>query len=263
MKWPGGKRWFVARYSGVLPTAFGRYFEPFLGGASVFFHLEPQRAILGDTNHELIELFKAIAWRRKRLERMLQDHQATHGVRHYYRVRSHIPADSVERAARALYLNRTCFNGVYRVNLAGQFNVPKGEKSAVVMDTDDFAAAARLLRRADIRVSDFEPLVDEAEAGDLVFADPPYIVGHNDNGFVKYNEKLFKWDDQVRLAKALARARKRRAKIVATNAGHGEIEKLYRQLSFMIRRVERYSSISAASDGRCQFQELIITANCD
>jgi DNA adenine methylase len=263
MKWPGGKRWLIARHSAIFPIAFGRYIEPFLGGGSVFFHLQPERAILGDTNSELIELFKVIAWRRRRLESLLQDPQRKHGTRHYYSIRSQIPSDPVERAARTLYLNRTCFNGMYRVNLAGAFNVPKGEKIAVVMETDDFAAAARLLRRADIRVSDFQPLVDEAKAGDLVFADPPYIVGHNNNGFVKYNEKLFKWEDQIRLANALARARKRGVKVVATNAAHAEIEQLYRGRGFSILRVERYSSISGVSEGRCQFQELIISANCD
>jgi DNA adenine methylase len=196
MKWPGGKRWLIARHSAVLPTSFGRYFEPFLGGGSVFFHLQPELAVLGDINPELVELYKAVAWRRRRLESLLQEHQRNHGKRHYYSVRSRMPSDPVERAARTLYLNRTCFNGMYRVNLTGQFNVPKGEKTAVVMDTDDFAAAAKLLRRADLRVSDFERLVDEAQAGDLVFADPPYIVGHNNNGFVKYNEKLFRCPDQ-------------------------------------------------------------------
>lgn len=152
---------------------------------------------------------------------------------------------------------------MYRVNLAGEFNVPKGVRTAVVKDTDDFAADAKLLRLADLRVSDFEPLVDEAEAGDLVFADPPYIVGHNNNGFVKYNEKLFKWEDQVRLANALARARSRGVKVVATNAAHIEIEKLYQQRRFTVLRVERYSSISGISEGRCRFQELVISANCD
>jgi DNA adenine methylase len=246
----------------MLPAVFGRYFEPFLGGGSVFFHLQPRRAVLGDSNAELIEAFKVVAWRRRRLERLLQEHQRKHGKRHYYAVRCQVPDDPVERAARTLYLNRTCFNGMYRVNLGGEFNVPKGEKTAVVMDDDDFAAAAKLLRRAELRVSDFEPLIDEAKGGDLVFADPPYIVGHNNNGFVKYNEKLFKWDDQIRLAIALARARKRGVKVVATNAAHAEIERLYRQLSFTISPVKRYSSISGSSEGRCQFQELIISANC-
>jgi DNA adenine methylase len=262
MKWPGGKRWFIATHSAILPKVFGRYFEPFLGGGSVFFHLQPERAVLGDTNAELIDLFRVVARRRMRLEALLRQHQRKHGARHYYEVRSHVPTDPVERAARTLYLNRTCFNGMYRVNLAGVFNVPKGVKTAVVMDTDDFAATAKLLRRADLRVSDFEPLVDDAQAGDFLFADPPYIVGHNNNGFVKYNEKLFKWEDQVRLANALARARCRGVKVVATNAAHAEIEKLYRQRRFAVVQVERYSSISGVPERRCRFLELVICANC-
>jgi DNA adenine methylase len=263
LKWPGGKRWFISGYATVLPTTFGRYFEPFLGGASVFFYLQPEQAVLGDTNADLIELFKVMAWKRKRLERLLRKHQEGHGKRYYYRVRDTIPTDRVEQAARTLYLNRTCFNGIYRVNHAGQFNVPKGVRKTIVRETDDFATAARLLRRVELRVSDFEMLIDEAQRGDLVFADPPYIVGHNNNGFVKYNEKLFKWEDQVRLAKALHRAWDRGVKVVATNACHPAIEKLYPQPSFSLRRVKRYSSISADAEGRCQFQELIITANCD
>lgn len=263
MKWPGGKRWFISRHSDVLPGRFNRYIEPFLGGGSVFFHLQPERAILGDTNAELIELFKVVAWRPKLLERMLYEHQRKHGTCHYYRVRGSIPANAVDRAARTLYLNRTCFNGMYRVNRAGQFNVPKGVKATVILDTDDFVTAAKLLRRADLRVGDFESLVDEAKSGDFVFADPPYIVGHNNNGFVKYNEMLFKWADQVRLANALSRARDRGVKVVATNAAHAALEKMYRQLCFKFRRVERFSSISGNPDGRCKFQELIITANCE
>lgn len=263
MKWPGGKRWFVSRHADVLPKSFRRYCEPFLGGGSVFFHLQPGRAVLGDANAELIEAYKVVPWRRKQLMRLLMEHKRKHGERHYYRVRRNVPVDPVGRAARTLYLNRTCFNGMYRVNRLGRFNVPKGEKTAVLLDTDDFDAYARLLRRAELRVSDFEPLVDEMASGDLVFADPPYIVGHSNNGFVKYNEKLFKWEDQIRLANALARARNRGVKVVATNAGHAEVEKLYRQRGFPLLRAERYSSISGVSEGRCRFQELIITANCD
>src|SRR5947209_12756997 len=121
LKWPGGKRWFIARHGAALPREFGRYFEPFLGAGSVFFHLQPESAVLGDTNAELIELFRVIAWRRRRLEALLREHQRQHGTQHYYSVRSCIPGDPAERAARTLYLNRTCFNGMYRVNLAGVF----------------------------------------------------------------------------------------------------------------------------------------------
>lgn len=258
MKWPGGKRWFIHQHSDVLPQTYRRYIEPFLGGGSVFFHLQPEQAILGDTNAELIDLFRMVAWRRKTLEQMLQEHQQNHGKRHYYRVRSAVPDDPVERAARTLYLNRTCFNGMYRVNREGEFNVPKGVKDTILLAQDDFTSAAKLLRRAKIVVSDFQPLIDRARRNDLVFADPPYIVGHNNNGFVKYNELLFKWDDQIRLAEALRKAQERGVKVVSTNAAHAQIERLYPTSRFAIRRVERFSSISGDANGRCQFQEIII-----
>ena len=262
LKWPGGKRWFVTHYTELLPTQFNRYFEPFLGGGSVFFHLRPDCPILADCNGELIDLYKAVAWRRKELESLLREHEEQHGKRHYYHVRSTIPADSVGRAARTLYLNRTCFNGIYRVNLAGEFNVPKGTKTAVLLDTDNFAAAASLLRRAQLLESDFEPIIDQAKAGDLVFADPPYTVRHNNNGFVKYNETLFSWADQERLAAALTRAARRGAKIVATNAAHSELRSLYPQPSFRSTVVKRYSSISSTNSSRRSYCELVIRANC-
>lgn len=263
LKWPGGKRWFIARHAAVLPTTFKRYIEPFLGSGSVFFHLEPSQAILGDINAELIDLYRAVGWRRTQFEALMREHQVNHSTRYYYRIRRSVPNDLVGRAARTLYLNRTSFNGMYRVNRTGQFNVPKGEKSAVVMDTDDFAAAAKLIRQAELIASDFEPLIDSAQAGDLVFADPPYVVGHNNNGFIKYNEKLFKWSDQIRLAGALSRAEVRGVKIVATNAAHAELKRLYPARQFKVRQVERYSSISGSAKGRCKFRELIISANCD
>jgi DNA adenine methylase len=262
LKWPGGKRWFITHHANLLPEIFNRYFEPFLGGGSVFFHLQPERAVLGDVNSELIAVYSTVAWRRKQLESLLRVHHEKHGKRYYYQVRDHIPDDPIERAARTLYLNRTCFNGMYRVNLAGRFNVPKGTKTDVVLEADDFAAAASLLRRAEFRVSDFEPLIDEAKAGDLVFADPPYITGHTDNGFVKYNETLFKWNDQERLAETLARARDRGVKVVATNASHTDVAKLYEQRGFTLKRVKRYSSIAGTAVSRKRCQELIIAANC-
>lgn len=260
LKWPGGKRWFVANQSHLLPSTFKRYIEPFLGGGSVFFHLKPRRAILSDVNSELIATYEAVrdAW--PALNQRLDSHQSNHDEEHYYAVRQSRPRLEVTKAARLIYLNRTCFNGIYRVNLHGEFNVPKGTKDSVVLETDDFEGAAKLLKNADLRVSDFETVIDEASADDLVFADPPYTVRHNVNGFVKYNEQLFSWHDQERLADALARARDRGVKIVLTNANHQSIRKLYRERSFELHSVSRYSSISASSASRKQFDELVIRA---
>lgn len=160
-----------------------------------------------------------------------------------------------------IYLNRTCFNGIYRVNLQGEFNVPRGSKNNVLLDEDDFEATARLLGRAQIRLADFESLIDEAGDGDLIFADPPYTVRHNFNGFVKYNEKLFSWSDQERLACALLRANVRGAKVVCTNADHASIRQLYKDSGFNLVEVCRFSSVSASAGSRRQFEELVIVTH--
>ena len=258
LKWPGGKRWFAARHAGVFPSTFNCYIEPFLGSGSVFFHLRPERALLGDTNAELISSYRGIRSGWKNALALLRKHQARHGRKYYYSTRDKEPQTLAERAARLIYLNRTCFNGIYRVNREGRFNVPKGSRDSVLLATDDFAAVARLLRGAQIVVSDFEGLVDKARRGDLVFADPPYTVRHNFNAFIKYNERLFSWEDQRRLADALVRARYRGAHIVSTNANHKSVRELYRSYGFQLRAVSRFSAISADSLSRREFEELLI-----
>lgn len=261
LKWPGGKRWLINYHSDLLPNRFKRYFEPFLGAGSVYFHLEPERAVLADTNEELVATYLAIRENWQRVLRTLQRHHNRHGEDHYYQVRSRNPRSPVNRAARMIYLNRTCFNGIYRVNREGLFNVPIGSRSSVLFDTDDFESTARLLATADLRASDFEGVIDEARKGDFVFADPPYTVNHNNNGFMRYNEKLFSWEDQQRLAKALSRARDRGVIILASNADHFSLRELYVDYGFTPQSVERFSPISSTGENRKQFQELILQAN--
>lgn len=261
LKWPGGKRWFVQRHADFLPRDFRVYIEPFLGGGSVFFHLRPKSAVLGDLNEDLIATYQGIKTDWRQLEGLLATHQNNHSDAYYYQVRKANPSDPVERAARLIYLNRTCFNGIYRVNLDGDFNVPRGSKNTVVLDTDNFEALSEALKGAHLCAGYFEHLVDTAGKNDLVFADPPYTVRHNVNGFIKYNEKLFSWGDQETLAYSLDRAKKRGAMIVATNANHESVRSLYSRLGFKLTQLSRYSAISANAAGRTQYEELIITAN--
>lgn len=261
LKWAGGKRWFIHNHAHFLPQKFNRYIEPFLGAGSVFFYLEPKKAILGDLNPDLIATYKGVKRDWRRLLKLLNYHQLKHSDSYYYEMREEIPDDPIERAARLIYLNRTCFNGIYRVNLSGEFNVPKGTKNGIVLPDDNFEKAARILRRAQIKHSDFEKLIELAEEDDLIFADPPYTVRHNINGFIKYNEKLFSWADQERLAKALRRAKARGAKIVSTNANHESVRDLYDRKGFKLVEVTRFSPISADSSNRKRFDELVILSN--
>jgi len=257
LKWAGGKRWIADRLVKLLSTGSGTYIEPFLGGGAVFFALQPAHAILSDSNPELINAYKALVADASRVHLLLRAHHRLHSVEYFYAMRAYKPRCEFRRAARFIYLNRTCWNGLFRVNLQGQFNVPIGTKTNVLMETDDWAAVASNLSNAEISCADFEVSIDRARTGDVVFADPPYTVKHNLNGFIKYNDALFSWADQVRLRDALMRAQERGARVVLTNANHRSVRDLYRK-GFEFEAVSRASVLAAASKHRGQYEELLI-----
>lgn len=257
LKWAGGKRWFVANYDQYIPQEYDRYIEPFLGGGALFFHLRPENAVLGDINPDLIETYEAIRNNWGRVIEILKRHHRRHHSEYYYKVRSMTPKTKYERAARFIYLNRTCWNGLYRVNLNGDFNVPIGTKTNVLYEDDNFREQSFALKKAQLVCDDFEKLIDMAGKGDLVFIDPPYTVRHNKNAFIKYNEKLFSWWDQQRLFYAVKRAKGRGARIIGTNANHHSVRKLYRN-EFELKRVSRISSISCNKNSRAKYDELLI-----
>lgn len=259
LKWAGGKRWLVSDYSDFFPENYNRYIEPFLGSGAVFFHLQPKKAILSDTNIELIQTYQAIKDNWKLVRRYLQDHHKLHTKKYYYNIRATKFRSPYKCAAQFIYLNRTCWNGLYRVNLKGEFNVPIGTKQNVLFSTDDFKSISYMLRNKKLLSSDFEIVIDSARDGDFVFVDPPYTVTHNYNGFIKYNEKLFSKDDQVRLRDCLVSAVNRGAKIISTNADHQYIRGLYKE-SFDFRSVYRKSVIASDSKKRGNFKELIISS---
>ncbi|MHB0825507.1 DNA adenine methylase [Stutzerimonas nitrititolerans] len=256
IKWAGGKRWLVRKASDLFPSEYGNYVEPFLGGAAVYFHLAPSSALLSDVNSELINVYSSIKKDWKLVADLLKTHQLLHCSDYYYQVRSDIPKSRFAQAARTLYLNRTCWNGLYRVNLKGEFNVPIGTKSNVLADIDSFPHVAKLLKGARFRVGDFEASIDAATDGDFVFVDPPYTVKHNFNGFIKYNENLFKWEDQVRLRDAVTRATNRGVKVLVLNANHESISSLYDGFEQIV--LSRSNVLSGKSEFRGVYQELAI-----
>ncbi len=260
LKWPGGKRWFVKHLVDLMPEQYERFIEPFFGGGSAFFAVSPNKALLTDINKELITTYRLIRDDWEFVEQKLKKFEKKHSTDFYYKIRGLAPENNCDIGLRMLYLNRTCFNGIYRVNVKGEFNVPIGSKEKVVLDSDDFQTTSRLLKKATLLCCDFEKSVDKAVLGDVIFADPPYTVRHNLNGFIKYNEKLFSWDDQVRLADSLERAKDRGVTIISTNANHESVRRLYRERGFALKTLSRYSSISADPASRNQFKELIITS---
>jgi DNA adenine methylase len=257
LKWAGGKRWLTASHFAIFPSEFERYFEPFLGSGAVFFKLQPKFALLADSNEELIDTYKAIKCNYRLVIRYLKEHQRFHCDEYYYSVRMSCPRSLYQRAARFIYLNRTCWNALYRVNLSGQFNVPRGTKNSVILETDDFEQVSKQLSHVELACSDFGPIIDSAESNDFIFVDPPYSVKHNLNGFVKYNKKLFAWDDQVRLKDALVGAHERGVKFLMTNANHASIRSLYGSY-FKTIVLSRQSVIAADSAKRDKTTELMI-----
>lgn len=257
LKWAGGKRWLVSDYPNLFPEEYKAYVEPFLGSGAVYFYLLPDRAILGDANADLIEAYQQIKENWKAVTKVLQSYHRLHDKDFYYGIRSTDFKDPVKKAAKFIYLNRTCWNGLYRVNLNGNFNVPIGTKKNVILNTDDFEAVSQQLGNTELNASDFENIIEQAQAGDFLFVDPPYTVKHNLNGFVKYNDQLFSWDDQVRLRDCIDNAVVKGVKVLLTNADHESIHELYNGIGEMIS-LDRLSVISGNANARGRYSELIV-----
>ena len=192
----------------------------------------------------------------------MRRHHRNHSSSYYYVVRDSKPKKPHTRAARFLYLNRTCWNGLYRVNRQGRFNVPIGTRTNVVRDNDNFEAVSASLQKATLLAADFEEVIGLTGKGDLLFIDPPYTVKHNSNNFLKYNQDLFSWSDQIRLRDCVVQACARGAQVVMTNADHSSIRQLYRK-AFTMLTAKRRSDIAADSNKRNYAQELIIISTGD
>lgn len=255
LKWAGGKRWLLTRFSKLFPGDFDRLVEPFLGSGAVFFALNPRAAILSDTNSDLIEFFRVLSEDCKSLKELVEGHARLHCPTYYYKVRSEVPSSALKRAARFLYLNRTCWNGLYRVNRKGEFNVPIGTKDTVVLSNDDFEGWSQRLQRAHLVERDFRATISLATKGDFVFVDPPYKLSGGE-GFVKYNQNEFSWLDQEELADSVREASSRGAKVLVTNLCAAEVRKLYK--GFKIVGVQRTGVIAGDAAFRGNYKEVVI-----
>jgi DNA adenine methylase len=257
LKWAGGKRWLFKRYRHLFPEAIDRLVDPFVGGGSSFFYLKPKQAILSDLNGDLVDLYVTVRDRPRSLTRRLVRYHHAHSKEFYYSVRETKPEDRVRRAAWLLYLNRTCWNGLFRVNLQGKFNVPIGTKTKIFSSLDELDAASQLLRNAKLRASDFEVTIDSAQKGDLVFADPPYFEKNANVRFLKYTSNIFSWPDQLRLRDALLRAARRGAICFVTNANHRSLLQLYADCG-VIHQITRHSVVSGPAHGRRLDREILV-----
>ena len=258
LKWAGGKRWLTARYPQLFPEKPGHLVEPFCGSAAIFFAISPATATLSDANARLMECYKSIRDEVDTFLHHFDAFSALHSRSFYYDIRDKVLRTSAERAAQFVYLNRVCFNGIYRENLAGIFNVPLGTKSTPKLKSDDFYAISSALQAVAISHGDFEQPIDAAQPGDLLYLDPPYVTKHNFNGFIKYNQTLFSWADQERLAAAVIRAHQRGVSVILSNADHADIRALY-SVNFRIIAVERSTVIASSAQFRGRTTEMVAT----
>ena len=245
-----------------LPSGFATYHEPFLGGGALFFLLCPTRASLSDKCSELIDVYKAVRDDASSIIRYLRPMKPDRQL--FYAMRDRRSRGRLKRAAEFMYLNKTCWNGLYRVNADGRFNVPFGmPKTDFIADFGNLRACARALQCDGIELQscDFERSLADVEPGDLVYLDPPYVTRHDNNGFVDYNEVLFSWEDQKRLAKRALQLADSGVFVIVTNAHHREVLELYR--GFKWRTLARTSTLASNSGRRgCVKEALLYSPNC-
>jgi len=259
LRWAGGKRWLVPQVTEIVgDVEITNYHEPFVGGGSVFFALpRAGTAYLSDLNTDLIEVYRQVRDHPVEVAAKLLEYENTSDS--YYTAREDSPAEAVDRAARFIFLNHTSYNGIFRVNLRGEYNVPYGNRKSVnAPDEAWLVSASKKLAGAVLTGADFERALGEVRSGDLVFLDPPYTVAHNNNGFVKYNQHLFSFEDQERLAEAIAKVVESGANFILTNAAHSSIDKLFSPLGRKLT-VSRRNSIGGKKAARGSADEYVFT----
>lgn len=257
LRWAGSKRWLTDQVATLAPESFGDYHEPFLGSGAIYFSLQPTKAFLSDALAPLIDCYREV----KRSPTAVAAAASSWATdkETYYSIRRRVFDDPVTSAAKFIYLNKLCFNGLYRENQRGEFNVPYGRpNSSRVLFEKQLETTAIALQGATISHADFEESLDRTQAGDLVYLDPPYVAGHRTNGFVDYNAKIFSWEDQRRLALSFRRLSDLGVHVIMSNADHATVRELYR--GFKMKSVARYSSMSAKSSLRGNSAELIIVS---
>lgn len=268
LKWAGGKQQLLSQYDAFFPADFSRYLEPFLGGGAVFFHLRSTGRITGTENVYLVdniwELVNTYRMVRDRLEALIEHlavHQRKHSEKYYYGVRAQdrkaIQLSDLERAARTIYLNKTCFNGLYRVNKQGQFNVPIGSYTdPPILQEDLLRSANAALQGASLEAADFQTIESQARAGDFVYFDPPYDPVSKTSSFTSYTADDFGEEDQRRLAHTFATLSDRGCLCMLSNARTPLILDLYED--FRIEVVQANRVINSNADSRGSVDEVVV-----
>ena len=258
IRWAGGKSWLIPHLQPLYnKIQVNNYHEPFLGGAAVYFAFDyPQEAYLSDSNEELINAYIEIKYRPEEVIRFLSNYENTR--EDYYRIRSLCAKIPAERAARFIFLNQTSYNGLYRVNRSGDYNVPYGARKKWSINEQKILRASEKLQHATLDCGDFEINRNKIKKNDLVFLDPPYTVSHNENGFIEYNKNLFSLNDQERLCSFIEHIKSKGAYYILTNASHPTIGKIFGKEDQPIP-LERRSLIGGKNAARKKVTEFLFT----
>ena len=264
LKWAGGKGQLLKQYEALFPEKFNNYFEPFVGGGAVFFYLyntgnlnNDKKVILLDSNEELINCYLAIKENVNRLIAVLSGPKFVNKKEIYYKIRAEDPLDKFERAARTIYLNKTCFNGLYRVNSQGKFNVPfGGYRNPLICNTENLRAVNRVLQNVEILCGGFERSLEFVKRGDFIYFDPPYQPLSKTSSFTSYTRDSFGEKDQNSLCFVFKELDKIGCTVMLSNSDTSFIRKLYKD--FRIEVVFAKRAINCKASGRGAISELVI-----
>lgn len=268
VKWAGGKTQLLDVILDSMPINYKTYYEPFVGGGALFFRLQPIEAVISDYNSELISAYKCFKDKDQliHLIQELKNHQINHDEDYYYKIRAmdrepnFIETPEFIKAARMIYLNKACFNGLYRVNSKGYFNVPSGKYDKVnAYDESLFSSLNHYLSNSKISIlnEDFEKAVSSAVKGDFVYFDPPYDVFDEQKNFTTYTKLAFGKDEQIRLANVFKSLSDKGVKVMLSNHNTDFIQELYKDFNIKIIHARR--SINSVSSGRGKVEEVLIT----
>ena len=263
LKWVGGKRQLIAQITELLPSSYATYYEPFIGGGAVFFHLQHKKVVINDFNSELVNVYKTI---QNDVEGLIEDLKKHKNESDYfYEIRALDRSDgfdkltNVEKASRIIYLNKTCFNGLYRVNSSGEFNTPFGRyKNPNIVNEITLRAVHKYLTTNNITIlnQDFETIFDNIKKNDFVYLDPPYDPVSKSSNFTGYNQGGFSTDDQVRLRELCDKLNKKGVKFLLSNSATDFIKEEYKD--YQINIVQANRSINSNAKKRGAVDEVLI-----
>lgn len=267
VKWVGGKRQLLKQFHELrlFPGKFNnntnRYYEPFVGGGAVFFDLRPKNATISDLNSELITTYRVIRDDVDSLINSLKEH--TYSKEHFLDIRAKDPMnmDPLDVASRFIYLNRTCFNGMYRVNSNGQFNVPFGRyKNPIICDEDNLRAVSSVLRNVEILNEDYKFVLQKAKPGDFIYFDPPYYPINTTSSFTSYTKDGFAEKEQTELRDTFDKLSRRGCFVMLSNSDTPFIHSLYGNVeNAKITIVKAGRAINSKSTGRGKITEVVVT----